>query len=326
MTTLPPDDLPALRLPDGSTFSSPHETPSHPGPPGQKPSLDEQNAEAVSFRHSGWAAQRKLVGQALARVGVGAKRLDRFHSCGSGAWVVQNAADPEHFALASNVCHDRFCTPCAVERSNRVARNLTAAIDGHPCRFVTLTLRTTTEPLAESLAHLYSSFARLRRSKVWSRAVTGGAASCELKWNEATHRWHPHLHIVVVGSFLPQKALSAAWCRASGGSYIVDVRYVRDAGSASRYVAKYASKPLSSSFLAIPQRLDEAILALKGRRLVLTFGTWSRLQLLVSDCDIEWRPVCPLWRLLAQARAGEADARHILAAITRTQKCTNKPP
>lgn len=321
-----PTSLRPLRLPDGSDFSSPPETPSHlpPAPPCKPP--DDIAQVEVSFRHSGWWRQRNLIRGALEAVGVPEKRLQRFDMCGSSAWVVQDKNDPDHYSIASDHCRDRFCQACATERSNRVARNLTEAIGKHPCRFITLTLKTTNEPLAESLKHLYDSFARLRRTKLWTSAVTAGAASCEIKWNEGTNRWHPHLHLLVVGSYLPQKLLSEAWRVASRGSFVVDVRLVRDSNSAARYVSKYATKPLNSSFVAVPDRLQEAVLALKGRRLILTFGLWATLQLLAGDSDVEWRPIAPLWRIIDEAAVGSPSAKAILRSLTESQPCKCNSP
>lgn len=280
----------------------------------------------VHFRHSGWSRSRALVRASLVRVRVSDRRIDRFDRCGSDAWVLEARDTPGLYAVASNHCRDRFCQPCAAERANRIARNLREALGQHPLRFVTLTLRTAGEPLAESLDRLYRSFGRLRRTKLWRTTVDGGAACLEIKWQVESQRWHPHLHLLVTGKYLPQKALSAAWLRASGDSYIVDVRLVRNADSVSSYVAKYATKPLNSSFIAIPNRLDEAVLALRGRRMVLTFGAWSRLNLLAITDATDWIVVAPLWRLITQAEEGDLNARLILARLRERTPCTPRAP
>jgi hypothetical protein len=62
-------------------------------------------------------------------VGAGAppKRVERFDACGSNAWVIRDANDPEHYAVASDHCRDRFCQACATERSNREPGTSTAS-------------------------------------------------------------------------------------------------------------------------------------------------------------------------------------------------------
>jgi hypothetical protein len=101
---------------------------------------------------------------------------------------------------------------------------------------------------------------------------------------------------------------------------------VRATEHASSYVAKYASKPLSSSFVAIPARLIEAIKALRGRRLVLTFGTWAHLNLLEVTDQVDWQPVMPLWRLRSEAASGDPEAVRILTALIRSTPCQPRSP
>jgi hypothetical protein len=181
-----------------------------------------------------------------------------------------------------------------------------------------LTLRASTESLQDLLDLLYTSFAKLRRTCLWSQTQDGGVAFCEVKWCNATNRWHPHLHVLTEGKYIAKQALSNAWRKATGGSFIVHVTKIRHADTAVGYVVKYASKPHDHSMMHDPDRLDEAVLALKGRRLCLTFGTWRGVRLTEVPDRGTWTPVAPLSRLIVQSRLGEPAAAAILDSLPST--------
>jgi hypothetical protein len=90
---------------------------------------------------------------------------------------------------------------------------------------------------------------------------------------------------------------------------------VKNVEITGRYVTKYASKPLNTSFANSPALLDEALRALKGRRLCLTFGSWYGTPLtdaeddgLDLETDHSFHRHCPLEDLLQRANRGERDA------------------
>lgn len=189
-----------------------------------------------------------------------------------------------------------------------------AAMDGKPTTFITLTLSGKGEPLTELIDRLYKHFRALRQHPVWSGAVQGGAAFLEVKYSDKARRWHPHLHIICHAKFVQQSELSLAWRSITKDSFIVDIRRVKDVGHAAKYVTKYASKPLNTSFAMSPILLDEAVVALKGRRLCLCFGTWYGTPLdLAEDTEFAddlidlagWHNVGSLEETLELARQGE---------------------
>jgi len=143
----------------------------------------------------------------------------------------------------------------------------------------------------------------------------GGVAFLEIKWFKGTKCWHPHLHILTEGKYIAKQALSNAWRKATDGSFIVDVKKIRNADSAVGYVVKYASKPHDPSIFRDPDRLDEAVLALKGRRLCLTYGTWRGIKLTEVPEPGTWTPLAPLARIILQARTGDPAASHILSRL-----------
>ena len=274
---------------------------------------------AQVFRHTGWRPLRNAVYRALQRCDVNGSRQSAFASCGHGAYVVQAVDDHRKVRLAGSTCHDRFCTPCANERSRIIAANVVDHLGGSGARFVTLTTHEGYEGLRPAIAHLYTSFRRLQRSAFWSKRVTGGVAFLEIKWNPGPERWHPHLHAIVHGRYIPQAALSREWKRITGGAYIVDVRACKGNERVTRYVTKYASKPLNQTFQHDTERLEEAIVALKGVRMAVTFGGWRGV--LVTDKPDEggWINIGSLQSWLERAKAGDDEARQILHLISGTR-------
>lgn len=271
---------------------------------------------SVAFRHSGWARLRRLVVESLRRTGQPNSRIASFADCGSHSYVLQSVENRELYRLAGSACHDRFCLPCAKERSHAIALNVTEQLVAKQSRFLTLTLKATDQPLDVTLDRLYAAFQTLRRRAFWKRRVTGGVAFLELKWIERTHHWHPHFHVLIEGRFIPYQRLKSLWYEITGDSFIVDIRLVRTSSEAARYVTKYASKPFNKSFSDRPNQLDEAVVALKGRKLVVTFGTWRGVILARHVSEGAWEQIGTLDSLLSQAAYGDETVRAILASIT----------
>lgn len=304
----------------------PQETTSHPDRSLSGKPLSQRLASDLTFRHSGWCHRRNRIFRALHSVYGTSDRLARFEACGMNAWVLADPASDHRYRVVADYCHDRWCQPCANARSRTIAENLRKKVQDHPHRFITLTLRSDDEPLAALLKRLYTSFAKLRRSVLWSHTIRGGAAFLELKYGHANSRWHPHLHIIADGKFLPQKALSATWLKITGDSYIVDVRLIQGHEDTIRYVTKYASKPLSPTFADHHDLLCEAMLACRGRRLCLTFGTWAGTRLTDVHDDTAWQPVAPLWEIRKRAMAGDGHSIRLLNFLRRQDPWLPRPP
>jgi hypothetical protein len=131
-------------------------------------------------------------------------------------------------------------------------------------------------------------------------------------------QWHPHLHIVTEGTYIEQKALSRAWHEVTGDSSIVDIRRVADSGDVSRYVCKYVTKPADATIFPVPDRLDEFICAIGGRRLCLTFGTWRGFKLDADPQDVAtWVTIGSVETLRNDAAAGDPNAIRYLEAAQR---------
>lgn len=280
------------------------------------------------FRHSGWAAHRRLVYQALQRTQQSPSRVLGFWDCGAGSYVLKSTEDPPRYRVAGSSCHDRFCNPCATERARVIAQNVIDRLDGHRVRFLTFTLRHGTEGLGELLNRLYASFRQMQRTKLWKKHVKGGVGFLEVKYSSRVEGWHPHFHVLVEGSYIEKTLLQSAWHDITGDSFVVDIRLVSAGKSVAHYVTKYASKPLNTSFLHQPLLLDEAIRALKGRRLCTTFGGWRGVLLVDKPDEDAWVHLGPLSDWIRKAADGNEDARAILNQINpgNTAVCMELAP
>jgi hypothetical protein len=295
---------------------------------------------AETFRHSGWKRRRRLIFESLYRTDQNHTRTSAFATCGSNAFVFRSIEPPYRYRLAGSSCHDKFCTPCARDRSRCIATNVINHMAGEPARFVTLTLKHSTDPLLEQVTRLQRCFARLRGTKAWRTHVVGGAAFVEVKWIENTGEWHPHFHVICQGRYFPKDDLKAAWWRITGDSYITDIRFVEDEKAVARYVVKYASKPANDSFIGRPVQLDEVIAAFCGRRLCHTFGTWRGLKLTESPSSGDWVSIGSLHSVALDAVQGCGEslaaiqqicgesAAHVLAIVdnARPPPTIPKPP
>jgi len=276
----------------------------------------------IEFRHSGWAPLRRRVGQALIRAMVPAARIARFQECGNWAHVFASDTDPPDYKVNSARCHDRWCLPCGQDRAWKLLSSLRAKTHGKRLRFITLTIRTEAEPLTDSLDKLLQSFTRLRGHNEWKKRVQGGMAFIEVTHNATSGRWHPHLHVIAEGEYFPHKLLKQAWIKASRGSFIVDIRYVRQTDDVTKYLCKYVTKPLDPSITHDPDLLVETMVAMKGRHLVLCFGSWRKGKLEAPKDDRNWTPFAPLSKVIAAADQGDRKAIGILDALRRRLPCT----
>ena len=279
----------------------------------------------VTFRHSGWARDRLLVLDALERTETAPARIERFRLCGVDSWLARDLDDPEHYSIKGSFCHDRFCKPCANARSYRIVNNLRGTLLKPPYRHVTLTLRSTNEPLTALLNLLIDSFRELRHLPWWKDRTGGGVGFIEIKYNPPKKRWHPHFHLILTGCYLDTDELSAHWHRITNGSFIVKVKEIPDIEKVLHYVCKYASKPMANTFLNRPDRLDEAIRALTGRRLCHVFGDWKGYRLYKRTDTTTWVRVCSLTDLLSLIARGVTLASAAVTLIQESLKCRMLP-
>jgi hypothetical protein len=283
------------------------------------------SAWETAFRHSGWKHRRRLVFQHLGRLHSSSAKLDAFCNCGSAAWV-QHSRKADRFRIAANFCHHRLCDPCARARANNIARNVAAHIGQKKVRFITLTIRHNRNPLRDQIDRLYKCFAQLRRRNAWLAHVEGGAAFLEVKWKPESKQWHPHLHCIVEGAYFPQRDLARDWYAVTGDSFIVDVRDIHEPKEAAAYCAKYATKGVDNAVFEHADALDEYGLAIRGRRLCATFGSWRGLKLeSLPEDPGDWRNVCSLDELMEALKDAEPWAIALWKARTHHTEAAPGP-
>ncbi len=222
----------------------------------------------------------------------GGKFSSRLQACRKFAWFMQSTVTKKLRVMSSR-CKLRWCPICRdVQR-----RIVTHAVDDwlkiqqYP-KMITLTLLHSDDPLSLQIKRLYDSFRKLRRRAYFQRLVTGGVWFFQLKQNPATHQWHPHIHCLVAGKFLPHNQLKNLWLKITGDSYVVDIRPVKDLDSASTEVARYATSPADLTKVNLESAL-EIHYATKHRRIC---GSWGSAKALVfkptpQEDQSEWERV-----------------------------------
>jgi len=187
-------------------------------------------------------------------------------------------------------------------------------------RLVTLTIQHVQgDRLSTLLRRLRAGFRQLRKQPEWQDAIRGGVALVEI--SHGANGWHPHLHLLCIGRFIPHAALSAAWERVTG-STIVDVRTVTGAEVAG-YVTKYLTKPVKPVVMRDPDLLDEAIVTLKGARMLQTFGQVRAADLEPDEDDqqddsLTWIPLGRLDEILN--RPADDSVRRMVTAWIATRE------
>lgn len=206
------------------------------------------------------------------------RALTRYQYCQTLLTVQENSITRRH-RVVGNSCNHRLCPHCALMIADRRRNQFVDMIravgetDRLRWRFITLTLKPSSSPLCEQIEHLRASFRRLRQQLIWKKSQLWGKAVVEITMNPTTLLWHPHLHVICYGAFLPQKELSKNWYLATDGSYVCDIRSVSSDRQAANYVSKYMSKGITT----LPEKagdgaLDELVIAFRENRTLISFG------------------------------------------------------
>jgi len=97
--------------------------------------------------------------------------------------------------------------------------------------------------------------------------------------------WHPHIHALVDGAFIPQDVISNAWLEITGNSDVVWIERVKR----SKQVLKYILKP-GDDLLDDPIALDNFLTVIQGRHFVSGWGRWYR----VTEAWLMGEATCPV--------------------------------
>lgn len=145
-------------------------------------------------------------------------------------------------------------------------------------RFLTLTLKHTNAPLASQIEKLYADFRTLRKDTQFKKLCQGGVWFFQIKLSEVSQQWHPHIHCIIAGSYIPHEWICNKWQKITRSSNIVDIRMVRDPDKAATEVARYSASPAQLSVLDNDQRI-EVFDAMHRRRMCGTWGIAKRVSL-----------------------------------------------
>ena len=211
----------------------------------------------------------------------GSNRLDRFRRCRTSAYFVRHIETGEVRVMA-NACHLRFCPACARAKANLIRHNLYQWGKDKSLKFLTLTLKHSSRPLNESISFLTRSFNKLRRLPIFRSAWRSGVWFLQVTYNAQKDEWHPHLHCLIDGGYIDHSTIRRHWRQVTHGSYIVDIRRVRDVRKAVNEVSRYVTKPVN-----LPDLPDSVLLDyyyhLRSKRTYGTFGGQGKPKLLVKS-------------------------------------------
>lgn len=277
----------------------------------------------LHFRHSHWQHRRDRLRGHLERTGSTQKQLDAWDSCGTMCRV-QRSESRDTYRLNANYCKNRHCQPCARARANLIARNLFDRLTGELAarrrhagkrvRFITLTMKHSSDPLQKQIGRLVASFKKMRSCKLWKRRQEGGAAIVEVKWTG--REWHPHLHIVAEGDFMHKEELRDLWHKTTGDSIIVDIRRIDRERDVCHYVCKYITKGVNDDVWENDDAAQEWICAARSLRPCNTFGTWRGWALMKRVPGVnDWVHVSTLSTLIMKARSGDLAAQAIMLQL-----------
>ena len=289
--------------------------------PSTPPDGPDDRLHDILFRHSGWRGQRDSVYKCLRRSQSSIARIARFADCGHSAYLVRDRFEPTVVTVRAEYCHDRFCLPCNVARSRRVAARVAELCDGKHVRFITLTLASTDEGLRQKLTRLQTSFRRLRAASTWKSHVLGGVVFMEIKRSQQLDNWHVHLHALVEGTYFPHQQLVDLWHTITKDSFVVHITRPHGSSRVASYVAKYLAKPVDLHLFRDIGKGLEVLDALHGRRMSQCFGTWRGQKLNDTPDPHTWDVVCSLAHLRKLATLGNDCAAELLALLQRQRTC-----
>lgn len=204
------------------------------------------------------------------------KRARRLSLCGAHA-TLWHSPSTDALRLQSYHCGLRCCPRCRETHAARTRTTLgrfLALVPRNRLSMITLTMQHSQQPLCEQIDHLYSSFRRLRASRLWKEHRPKGYAVLEIERNEERQEWHPHLHLLAETPYMPHATLRETWTTATKGAVIVDIRRVnrRSVERYQRYLTDYLTKPPTTAILDSLSLLTEWIDGLTHRKVLIKFG------------------------------------------------------
>lgn len=239
-------------------------------------------------------------------------RARRLRDCRQNAWFARNI-DTGEVRVAASACSLRWCPVCGNCRRNYLTRSVGEWIaDADHPKLLTLTLKHTSAPLDHQIKNLYAFFRTLRRRRDFKAAVTGGIWFFQIKKSKDDGLWHPHLHAIVTGLYLPRRRLSRMWMQVTYGSFVTDIRPVHEPQKVANDVARYATSPGSLVDLP-PDDAIEMVEALHGRRICGTWGTARGIKMRpkLEETKGKWKSLGS-WSVVMSLYESDRDAQAIV--------------
>ena len=152
----------------------------------------------------------------------------------------------------------------------------------------------------------------------------------EVTRNKLRGEWHPHIHIVVDGNYIPQRALLGEWQKVCQGAKVVDIRKVHSARKAAEYMASYVAKSSDAGSIA-EDALWEWARSVQSMRMLQTFGNarGRKLELEAAKRPDDWARIADGNALARAAVQGMTEADALLdqiRSVDRGPKPIESPP
>jgi hypothetical protein len=180
------------------------------------------------------------------------------------------------FVRPEESCGHRICAHCSRQRSQELIANTEAICVGKTdLRYIVFAERNCKD-VNTGRKLLWKALTRLRRSVWWNVRVKGFIAVEEITYNAKEDTFHPHLNVLYEGDYIPFEELRQMWWKATEGRGQTAHIQKADAGTIKELL-KYVTK--IADFIGHPAALDKFLLAVKGARMVRTYGTFRAVKI-----------------------------------------------
>ena len=197
-------------------------------------------------------------------------------------WKVHCRACGADF-VAVKRCHHRLCPDCAPIRGLRLFEAHKRMLGRPNLKHLVLTFKNVEHLTPEYIDYMNNCFSKFRRRKILRRSWRGGVKAFEITYSKQTG-FHPHIHALVDGGYVPQDVLSKMWLDITGDSSVVWISRAKK----SKQILKYILKP-GEDIWDNTEALRELLIAIESRHFVSGWGKHYR----VTEKFLLPEQVCP---------------------------------
>jgi len=279
---------------------------------GRKPLAACFQGHLTASMYNAWSAAESLY-QAVDREN-NTHYEHRLHGCRTQAWFARHI-ETGKVRVISSACRLRWCPLCAKAKRTYITHEVANWIEhSRYHKFVTFTLKHSEEELSFQIDRLYKCFQKLRKSVFFKKHVVRGVWFFQIKRSKQTKQWHPHLHCIVTGQWIPYNELRAAWLKITKDSSVVDIRPVKDPAGCANEVARYAAAPANLTTNAAID-YSEIWESLHGRRICGKWNMGDRVKLTPpkSEDHESWENI-GTWSAVQELQNTSSQAKAIIKA------------